>query len=129
MIRKAINKDIKAIYSLILEGVASGKVLKRSMKELKRVVKNFVVYEEDGKIVGCCSLEIYNQKLAEVRSLVVNTKYRNKRIGTALVQRCLDQAKEKDIYQVLSVTDKCDLFKRLGFKTEINKKHAMFLNF
>lgn len=127
MIRKANSKDVKAVYSLLLEGVSDGKVLKRSIKELRSVIKNFFIYEENGKIVGCCSLEIYSQKLAEVRSLVVSSKYRNEGIGSLLIQRCLDEAKRKGIYQVLSVTDKCDLFERLGFRTEISDKQAMFL--
>lgn len=129
MIRKAKSEDVKAIYSLLLEGGSNGKVLKRSIRELKAVTKSFFVYEENSKVVGCCSLEIYSQKLAEIRSLVVSTAYRNKGISSALVKRCLDDAKRKGVYQVLSVTDKCDLFERFGFKTEVNEKQAMFINF
>ncbi len=129
MIRKANIKDAKAIYSLLLEGASSGKVLKRSSEELKKVISCFFVYEENGKIVGCCSLEIYSRKLAEIRSLVVSSEYKNRGIGSALVQRCLDKAKSKKIYQVLSVTDRSGFFKRFGFRTEVNEKQAMFLNF
>lgn len=122
MIRKAKIKDLKIIYSLLQEGVSSGKVLKRSSEELKKALKSFFVYEENGKIVGCCSLEIYSQKLAEIRSLVVTSGYRNRGIGSALVQRCLDEAKGKGIYQVLSVTDKNDkeitLFDSVGIALE-----------
>lgn len=127
MVRKAKMKDLRIIHSLLLEGVSNGKVLKRSLRELKKVINNFFVYEE-GKVIGCCSLEIYSQKLAEIRSLVVSSEYRNKGIGSALVQRCLDEAKSKGIYQVLSVTDKSDLFERFGFRTEVNEKQAMFIN-
>lgn len=129
MIRKANTKDIKAIYSLLLEGVFNGKVLKRSQKELMAVINSFFVYEEDNKIVGCCSLEVYSHKLAEIRSLVVSSKHRNKGIGSSLVQKCLDKAKKRGVYQVLSVTDKCDLFERFGFKNEVDEKQAMFKNF
>ncbi|MBI4035838.1 GNAT family N-acetyltransferase [Candidatus Daviesbacteria bacterium] len=128
MIRKAIKKDIKAIYALLQEGVFSGKVLKRSVSELNKVIDNFFVYEQEGEVIGCCSLEIYSQKIAEIRSLVVTFKYRNKGIGTSLVQYCLNEAKRKNIYQVLSVTDKCDLFGKLGFKTEMDEKQVMFMN-
>lgn len=128
-IRKANKEDIMAIYALLQEGVSSGKVLQRSIKELKQVIKYFYICEIENKVVGCCSLEIYSQKLAEIRSLVVSTKCRNRGIGSALIKRCLDEAKKKDVYQVLSVTDKCDLFERLGFRTEVNEKHALFLNF
>lgn len=128
MIRKAKIKDLKIIYYLLKEGNSNGKVLKRSLKELRATINNFFVYEEDNKVVGCCSLEIYSQKLAEIRSLVVHCQYRNRGIGTALVKKCLVEAKKKGIYQVLSVTDKSDLFEKLGFRTEVDEKHAMFLN-
>jgi amino-acid N-acetyltransferase len=127
MIRKATTDDTKVIYALLLEGVSSGKVLKRSTNELKNVIDSFFVYLEDNKVVGCCSLEIYTQKLAEIRSLVVSVEYRNRGIGSALVTRCLAEAKNKKIYQVLSVTDKHDLFQRYGFRNQIDEKQAMFL--
>lgn len=129
MIRKANIKDIAVIHTLLLEGVSNGKVLKRSSGEIKKVIYNFFVCEINGKVIGCCSLEIYSQKLAEIRSLVVSSEYRNKGIGSALVKKCLDEAKNKGIYQVISVTDKSDLFERFGFKTELNEKQAMFINF
>lgn len=97
MIRKAITKDLKEIYSLLLEGISNGKILKRSSREIKKVISNFFVCEDNGKVVGCCSLEIYNQKLAEIRSLVVSPEYRNRGIGSTLVQRCLDEAKSKGV--------------------------------
>ena len=128
MIRKAKIKDIEAICSLLEEGVSSGKVLKRAMSELRRVITNFFVYEEDNKVIGCCSLEIYNQKLAEIRSVVVTAEYRNKGIGSSLVKRCLDEAKSKNVYRVLSVTDKSNLFERFDFKSEIDEKQAMFIH-
>lgn len=128
MIRKANSKDIKVIYSLLIEGVSNGKVLERSIEELKKVINSFFVFEEDGKVIGCCSIEIYTQKLAEIRSLVVTADYRNKGIGSKLIQKCLDEAKSKDIYQVLSVTDQSNLFGRFGFRTEISEKQAMFIN-
>ena len=128
MIRKANIKDVNIIHTLLLEGVSSGKILIRSINELINVVEYFFICEENNEVIACCSLEIYSQKLAEIRSLVVSSKYQNRGIGSALVQRCLDEAKSKGVYQVLSVTDKSDLFERFGFKTEVNEKQAMFLN-
>ena len=128
MIRKAKLKDLKNIYSLLQEGVNSGKVLKRSSKEIRKAINSFFVYEEENKVVGCCSLEIYSQKVAEIRSLVVSFEYRNRGIGSALVKRCLDEARRKGVHQVLSVTDRCDLFERFGFKSEVDEKQAMLVH-
>ena len=128
MIRKTKLKDLKIIYSLLQEGVNSGKVLERSSREIQKVISSFFVYEKNGKVIGCCSLEIYNQKLAEIRSLVVSSEYRNRGIGSALVKRCLDEARRKGVHQVLSVTDRCDLFERFGFKSEVDEKQAMLVH-
>src|SRR3989338_4138671 len=99
MIRKTKLKDLKIIYSLLQEGVNSGKVLERSSREIQKVISSFFVYEKNGKVIGCCSLEIYNQKLAEIRSLVVSSEYRNRGIGSALVKRCLDGERKKGVHQ------------------------------
>lgn len=88
----------------------------------------FFVYEEDNSVIGCCSLEVYSQKLAEIRSLVVSSEFRRRGIGSALVKRCLYEGKRKKVYQVLSVTDKSNFFGRFGFNTKVNKKQAMFLH-
>lgn len=128
MIREAGEKDLYVINALISEGASGGKVLERSITELEGILGNFFVFEVEGKVVGCCSLEVYSRKLAEIRSLVVSAEFRNKGIGSQLVQRCLDEASKKDIYQVVSVTDKCDLFGKFGFKTELDEKQVMFKN-
>lgn len=127
MIRKAKSEDVKVIRSLLLAEVPNGKVLRRSVKELKKAIRSFFVYEEDDRIVGCCSLEIYSKKIAEIRSLVVSLEYRNRGVGRTLIQECLEEARKKKIYQVLSITDKSDFFERFGFRTQVNEKQAMFL--
>lgn len=127
MIRKATDNDIKAVHSLLLEGARRGQVLIRSIEELYGVIDSFFVYERGDKVMGCCSLEIYSQKIAEIRSLVVSSKWNNKGIGSLLIETCLQEAKEKGIRQVLSVTDKVGLFQRMGFNTQIQEKQAMFL--
>ncbi|MDQ3239577.1 MAG: GNAT family N-acetyltransferase [bacterium] len=128
MIRKANLKDIYAIYSLLVEESLKGKVLKRPLLEIENVIDNFFVFEEEDCVIGCCSLEIYNMKIAEIRSLVVSSRHRNKGVGSILVENCLIEARKIGVYQVLSVTHKNELFQRLGFKNEINEKTAMLLN-
>lgn len=128
MIRKAEIKDLKIIYSLLQEGVNSGKVLTRSKQEIKAHLDSFLVYVLKDQVIGCCSLEVYSSKLAEIRSLVVKVEFRNKGIGRKLIERCLKEAREKDIYQVLSVTSAKSLFVKIGFKNELDDKRPMFIN-
>lgn len=127
MIRKATASDIPHIKALIDAGADQGKVLSRSVEELTDVLHCFCVYERDGRIIGCCSLEVYNRKLAEIRSLVVEGGHRGQGIGKQLVAFCLEEAKQKKIYEVLTITDKDAFFERLGFSKCLNGQYPMFM--
>lgn len=131
MIRKARNttKEIEAIHSLIAFGAKGGKILPRSKGEIGKIIDSFYVYTDNGKIVGCCALEIYNRKLAEIRSLVVLPSHQGKGIATKFVTKCIKKAKKKNIYEVLVITDRDGFFERLGFSKFINGQWPMFLKF
>lgn len=126
-IRKASINDISAIYSLISYGAKNGKVLQRSKKEVGEVIHFFYVAVDEEKIVGCVSLEVYSRRLAEVRSLVVDSKHQNKGIGKMLIKQCLDKAKQDKIKEILAVTDKVELFEKCGFYKELDNQWPMFI--
>ena len=87
--------------------------------------EEFFVAEENGTIVGCCALEVYSQRLAEVRSLTVAKEHQGKGIGTALIAMCLNAAKERGVYEVLTITSALPLFEKHGFGTFKNEKYAL----
>lgn len=127
MLRVAQLKDILEIKKLIDWAAAHHKILPRDEDELKKVIPSFFVWTENGSIVGCCSLEVYSQKLAEIRSLVVSEKHRNKGIGKALVQASLKRAKEQNIYEVLTITEKDQFFEKMGFNKTLGGQWALFM--
>jgi len=88
-------------------------------------IESFFVAEENGAIVGCCALEIYSQRLAEVRSLAVAKDHQGKGIGTALIEMCLKEARERNVYEVLTITSTVPLFEKHGFGTFKNEKYAL----
>ncbi len=127
MIRQAIKKDIPEIKNLIDSAAARHKILARDEKELQKVIHNLFVWVENDRIVGCCSLEVYNKKLAEVRSLVIDDPYQNKGIGHALVTECVKKAKMLGIYEVLTITDKDAFFEKIGFSKCLDSQWALFM--
>jgi amino-acid N-acetyltransferase len=126
VLRKARGADIPQILALIHIGTESGKILKRSVTDLRRNIRHFWVAEEEGSIIACCALEVYNRKLAEVRSLSVAPEHRRKGIASLLISHCLKEAKRRRVYEVLSITDRMKLFKRQGFAEQLHGQKALF---
>jgi N-acetylglutamate synthase-like GNAT family acetyltransferase len=52
-------------------------------------------------------------------------EFQGKGIATKLVEACLQEAKDKEIYEVLSITGSSSLFEKLGFGTFNNEKFAL----
>lgn len=127
MLRTAKKTDIETIHVLIEWGAAHGKVLPRPKKEIADVVTCFFIYEVKDKIIGCISLEIYNKKLGEIRSLVVLPNHQRQGIGRRLVEACIQKAKKENIYEVLAVTDKDVFFEKMGFSKVLNNQWPMFI--
>ncbi|MCF7873182.1 MAG: GNAT family N-acetyltransferase, partial [Candidatus Omnitrophica bacterium] len=87
MIKKIKIDKAKEVHQLINSAAGQGKVLERSLNYIYENIRDFRVYLEGEKIVGCCSLHVVGwQSLAEVKSLVVDSDFQKKTIGTQLVQ-------------------------------------------
>ena len=118
MIRKAVIGDAEKIYSLIHFWAKKRKVLKRSLNAIYEDIRDFWIYENKGKIIGCCALHIVGwQDMAEIKSLVVAKTQQGKGIGTKLVKKCLAEAKTLGIKQIFALTFVPKFFKNLEFKT------------
>jgi len=115
MIRAATVHDVPAIAALISTFAQQGKMLFRSHAELYEAVRDFMVAEEDGRILGVCALEIVWADLAEIRSLAVSAQAQGKGIGTRLVSAAMDEAKRLQIARVFALTYEQRFFEKLGF--------------
>jgi amino-acid N-acetyltransferase len=96
-------------------------------KDLPRV-SSFFVALTDGRIIGCCALQIYSKRIGEVRSLAVHSDFQDRGAASALVERCRDRARERGIKELFAVTSQVSFFERLGFATFRREKIAMFLD-
>ena len=116
MIRKARFSDIEEIQRLINRYAEEGALLPRSLNELYENIRDFFVWKERGKLLGCCALHISWENLAEIKSLAVSRKVRKKGIGNRLLQSALSEAKDLGIKRVFALTNQEKFFKRNGFK-------------
>jgi amino-acid N-acetyltransferase len=117
MIKKIKIDKAKEVQQLINSAAGRGKVLERSLNYIYENIRDFRVYLEGEKIVGCCSLHVVGwQSLAEVKSLVVDSDFQKKTIGTQLVQDCIKEAKTLGVSKVFALTFAPIFFKKQGFE-------------
>ncbi|OGR88915.1 MAG: hypothetical protein A3A86_02390 [Elusimicrobia bacterium RIFCSPLOWO2_01_FULL_60_11] len=126
-IRKAGIQDAPAVFSVVRSATKRGKILKRSKAEIQKTIHHFWVAEDSSSIVACCALEIYNKKLAEIRSLAVDSRREKQGIASRLVQACLKDARKKRIYEVLVITNRENIFRRHGFSEQLQDQKALFI--
>ena len=79
--RGATLPDVEHVYAIIEPYAREGILLPRSVSELCENIRDFVVAEQNGQIVGCGALHLYGTHLAEIRSIV----YHHRARGAGLV--------------------------------------------
>ena len=115
MIRKANIDEPEQIAKLINGFAEQQMMLARSLNEVYESLRDFLVYEEDGRLVGCAALHVAWGGLAEIRSLAVRPEAQRRGIGTGLVKACIDEARDMRIKRVFVLTYMPPFFERLGF--------------
>ncbi|MNG09730.1 Amino-acid acetyltransferase [compost metagenome] len=90
-------------------------MLPRSRQALDRLIDTFVVAEFDDVIVGCGSLCQLGKDLVEIRSLGMTEGYKGLGIGSKLVDKLIEQAKEQGLTKVMALTYAVDFFVKNGF--------------
>lgn len=120
-IRKAKIDDVKQVQGLINFYANQDQMMPRSLNELYENIRDFWVYEEDGKIFGCCALHVVGwEDLAEIKSLAVELSHIKKGIGRQFINAIFDEAIQLGIKKVFALSYCPDFFKKMGF-SEIDK--------
>jgi len=115
MIRPATISDVPRIQEIINSHAELGRMLFKSYAQLYEDLRDFGVYEENGRVLGCCAVTIIWADLAEVRSLAVEQAQRGKGIGRKLVEWSVDEARRLGIPRLMSLTYEQAFFEKLGF--------------
>jgi amino-acid N-acetyltransferase len=116
MIDKARVDDPPELQKLIRHYANKELMLPRSLLSLYEQLRDFHVWREDGSILGCAALHLTWEGLAEVRSVAVAEEARGRGIGRALVQSCLEEAREMAVRQVFVLTYVPGFFEKFGFQ-------------
>lgn len=91
VIRQARETDAAALWTLIHSHQREGHLLPRELSELARHASRFLVAEQEHELVACAELAPLSDRVAEVRSMVVDGKMR--RVG--LASRMVGEIKQR----------------------------------
>ena len=118
---KATLKDIPLMQELVLPYIVDGTILERTNDEVATNIRSYILAKDEDKLVGFLALHIHNDKLAEIRSLIVNEDYRKKSIGQTLIKEALSEGERLAVSEVLVLTYRWEIFAKSGF-VEIPKE-------
>lgn len=116
-VRRAEPSDAKEIHELLENYVAPGMLLPRTLKQVYRSIRDFVVVIEAGRIVGCGALRIYSAELAEVGALAVSADRQGTGLGRRVVETLVHDARGLGLHRVFALTLQDTFFHRIGFAT------------
>ena len=118
MIRKAKMSDVVVVQKMLVQFAQQGKLLPRSLSELYTNIRDIFVAVggESEQVMGCASLHVMWDNLAEIRSLAVLESHHRRGIGRQLVNACIEEAKELGIGRIFTLTYEYEFFQRVGFR-------------
>jgi amino-acid N-acetyltransferase len=119
--RNAKLPDAFAIEQLIQVHVGDGTLLPRSLSEICENIRDFIVVENEGEIVGCGALHLYGMHLAEIRSITVTNGSKGRGAGRVLIDALMKEARKQSVTCVCLFTRIPEFFGKMGFM-EVEKE-------
>jgi amino-acid N-acetyltransferase len=118
MVQKARLSDVSELFRLVNYYAERQQMLPKTQLQLYENLRDYSIAvgaSAPNPVLGCGALHIYWENLAEIRALAVAPEMTHKGVGTALVERLLDEARELEIEQVFLFTYEPRFFARFGF--------------
>lgn len=130
LIQKAQVRDVQEILDLINSYAAKDMMLPRGPQYLYENIRDFVIATDQKVpvysimetrevlhlIVGCGSLHVLWDDMAEIRALAVHPDYKHLGLGSKLADFMIKEAGQLGIKRLYTFTLTEDFFKPLGFK-------------
>jgi amino-acid N-acetyltransferase len=113
--RTGTEEDAPRLLGLIDANLEAGHMLPRTLEDLTAHASRFTVIEDEGVVVGCAELAPLSRAVAEVRSLVVDSRYRGLGLGSSLIARLCQRARVGGFATLCAFTHEPSHFVRLGF--------------
>jgi amino-acid N-acetyltransferase len=114
-IRRAGVSDVAHIQRLVSHYAARGEMLPRSLNEIYEGLRDYLVAEHEGQVIGCAACHVVWEDLAEIKSVAVGEEWLGQGIGKRLVEACLEDARGLGVGRVFVLTFRPEWFRRRGF--------------
>jgi amino-acid N-acetyltransferase len=117
VVRPARVADMQQVEPLINTFAKQQLMLPKTIEQLSRNFREFVVAEKGGRILGCAALRVYTPQLAELGSLAVSEAAQGLGVGAKLVAAIEVEAEKHGIGTVFALTLKDVFFHKQGYRT------------
>ncbi len=119
--RKPTFADVEKIYDLVNAYAGDGLMLARSRNSLYEFLRDMIIAEVDGELIGVGALHMVWDELAEIRTLAVSPKMKRSGVGKTIVNMLIEEGKLLGVNTVFTLTYQPEFFGRCGFE-EITKE-------
>src|SRR3974377_418592 len=119
--RNARLPDALVIEQLIQVHLGDCHLLPRSLRDICENIRDFIVVENEGEIVGCGALHLYGMHLAEVRSITISKRAKGKGAGRMLISALFAEAARQSVTCVCLFTRIPEFFGKMGFTVVDNE--------
>ncbi|NUQ01341.1 MAG: N-acetyltransferase [Armatimonadetes bacterium] len=116
LIRKAALRDAPAISALIQPFAAQDLMLPRPLTSLYESIRDFHVVLDGEQLLACAALHLFDHDLGEIKSLAVAPEAHGRGLGSLLIGRAADEARELGLRRLFALVLRVGLFERLGFR-------------
>ena len=114
-IRPAKVPDAQGICDLVNYYAEQDLMLHRSLEDIYDCLREFIVAEENGDILGCVAVDVYWGALAEIRSLAVAKAVKGTGVGAELLAAAIEDARRLGIVKLFALTYEQEYFMGRGF--------------
>ena len=95
----------KQIIELMEPFVTEGRLLPRSFETISDNINDFVVIENENKVIACAGLKVYQQeKVGEIYALVVNKTFHNTDTSSKLMHLLIEKSMSMELTSIFALS-------------------------
>lgn len=97
MVHRATVADAMSMHRSISHFIDKGKILPRALSEICEDIRDCFAVRKRRVVIACAALQVTWADWAEIGALAVAEQAQNQRVGSALIQACVEEARQLGI--------------------------------